>query len=932
MLKFSDLSIDFKSYENSFDSLMKLFPGSYYPLLIMYLAHKGLLKIETDFDENNPCTLVSVDGKTLYDFFGKDLRNNVIRKGPEFNEDSDIETAWRKLGESIVKDRDIYVMLPFIDLLPMILAGKSVALVADVPEDDQVLDLINILGIKDPEPNTSAALLFFSIMLMFKCQARDYDQSLSEEEIADEKRMDYRIWADEFDNAMNKIMSYSNTKEWIQPQELTKLILTKYRFGGSIYNPFAGVASYAVQLHMPCGESPHSFIIEDSIDDYYYAEEINELTWAIGKLRLMALYSDSRNYNLGDSSKWREGEVNNVISTPPFGLKITNEKGEQEYADHFVIRRGMDMVVDGGLVACVVPLSFLSRKDTEDVRKTMVDNKWLEAIVYLPENIFTFSKIRTAILFIRKEEHDKVIFADGTTSGYKKDKINIIDDEIIANLLLEGNYDPEFPLYDSDFRMVDDLPLSLYKKLRSNVFFDKIQKNEYNLAPGDYFSITIPEIEGFRLIQLKSLVKDCAQKASKKGEGRIIKLSKLSSDPFTPLTDEYLEVGNYDRLYNLVMENAILVSASNNLRPTLFRYNGGNVAYRRDLMHAFYIDSNKIHPEYLLWELTKGYVADQLRLKYNGDAISHLSLDDFLSVYIQVPETSSQALNIEREIFEDQKLLHFAKLEKELSELKDRQHEDYVKMLRQRKHRIQQVMNEFSPAFSLLNQFRKENGGVLRDSDIVAARTGKTVKDYFEKLESIIVKVENLVTKLIDKDKWQNPEPINICQFINDIPQHHISDKFVFQISYDNEMAEIFEGILPDFDNLIVLIAPDDLSTIFDNIINNALKYGFTEENRNDYVIRISMASEIIDNYPCVRIYVSNNGTPIHPSLDRSRFFDWGYGTGTGTGTWELKTIVEHYGGKVTLNDYQGIDDGFQVEYEIVLPLIKSEVWKKKLG
>jgi hypothetical protein len=41
MLKFADLSVDFKSYQNSLNSYMKLFPGSYTPLLIMYLAHKG---------------------------------------------------------------------------------------------------------------------------------------------------------------------------------------------------------------------------------------------------------------------------------------------------------------------------------------------------------------------------------------------------------------------------------------------------------------------------------------------------------------------------------------------------------------------------------------------------------------------------------------------------------------------------------------------------------------------------------------------------------------------------------------------------------------------------------------------------------------------------------------------------------------------------
>lgn len=921
MLKFADLSVDLKSYDNSFDSLMKLIPDSYFPLLIMYLAHKDMLRLETNFDENNPCTLVSVDGETLHNFFGKDFLKNVIQKKPDFEDKTDFESAFDKFVESILKDRDIYVISPFVKLFPLIQAGKSVALVADVPEGDQVLDLINILGIKNPAPDISAALLFFSYMLLSKCHPTHYDQTLSEEEIADAKSVDNRIWVEDFEAAMNKVMSYSNNKEWMQPRELTRLILSKYH-SGSIYNPFAGVASYAVQLHMPYGEGDY-YYIKSSIGDYYYADEINELTWAVGKLRLMALCSDSRNYVLGDSSEWREGVANNVISTPPFGIKITNEKGEMEFADHFVIRRGMDMVVDGGLVACVVPLSFLSRKDTEDVRRTIVDNKWLEAIVYLPENIFAFSKIRTAILFIRKEEHNRVILADGTTSVYKRNKVNIIDDEVIANLLPEGNYDPEFPLYDSnDFRMVDDLPLSLYKKLRSVVYFDRIQENEYNLAPGDYFTNIIPEIEGFHLLQLKSLVKSTTKTASEKGEGKIIKPSMLSSDPFTPLTEEGLEFGGYDKPYNIISEDALLVSAFSNLRPTLFRYNGGKVAYRRDLLHAIYIDSNKILPEYLLWELTKGYVADQLRLKYKGDAIIRLSLDDFLSIYIQVPNLKSQ----EKKIYEDQKILHFAKIEKELSVLKDKQHDDYVKMLRQRKHRIQQVMNEFAPAFSLLDKCREKNGGILRDDDIVAARTGETVSSYFNKLHHILSKVENLVTYLVDKEHWDSPAYINIDSFVDNIPQHHLSDKFDIQTLHDHDVYIEEEGEIIDLNNdRFININEDDLAIIFDNIIANASKWGFTDSIRRDYRIRIDVSDTSIGGKSAVRICISNNGNPIHESVDRKRFFDWGYGSGTGIGTWQLKDIVEHYGGTIKLNENPEEASGFVTEYEIILPLAYEE-------
>jgi signal transduction histidine kinase len=611
-----------------------------------------------------------------------------------------------------------------------------------------------------------------------------------------------------------------------------------------------------------------------------------------------------------------------VISTPPFGLKITNERGELEFADHYVIRRGMDMVVDGGLVACVVPLSFLSRKDTEDIRKTMVDNKWLEAIVYLPENIFAFSKIRTAILFIRKEKHNRVIFADGTTSVYKRNKVNIIDDELIANLLVKAEYNPEFAIFDSGFRMVDELPLSLYKKLRSDVFFDRIQENDYNLAPGDYFTDIIPKIEGFHHLQLKRLVKSTAKTASEKGEGKIIKPSMLSSDPFTPLTEEGLELGGYDKPYNIISEDALLVSAFSNLRPTLFRYNGGKVAYRRDLLHAIYIDSNKILPEYLLLELTKGYVADQLRLKYKGDAISRLSLDDFLSIYIQVPNFKSQ----EKEIYEDQKILHFAKIEKELSVLKDKQHDDYVKMLRQRKHRIQQVMNEFAPAFSLLDKCREKNGGILRDDDIVAARTGETVSSYFNKLHHILNKVENLVTFLVDKEHWESPTIINIDSFVDNIPQHHLSDKFDIQTLHDHDIYIEEEGETVDLNNdRFININEDDLAIIFDNIIANASKWGFTDSIRRDYRIRIDVSDTSIDGKSAVRICISNNGNPIHQSVDRKRLFEWGYGSGTGIGTWQLKDIVEHYGGTIKLNENPEETSGFVTEYEIILPLAYEE-------
>lgn len=921
MLKFADLSVDMKSYENSLNSYMKLFPGSYMPLLIMFLSREGLLELEKDVDANSNRIILSVIKNEIADFLKDQHPLISLDEEDKIKEGEDLNEFLVRLYK---KGYDASVFTTLLEMVIIDQATTSVSMVIDTAGSDDILDVKDSIMKYEPQMHEKAALLFF--YLMIKRQTEIHHQKTYVPNTDREDKLGAVDWVLAFDDVLEKIQGYAGNKVWMQPKELTKLVLTKWK-GGSIYNPFAGIGSYAVQLHMPCGESEYDFYFDRGVGNHYYAEEIDELSWAIGKLRLMAQYSDSDNYNLGDSSEWRGGVANNVISTPPFGLKITNEDGKQEFADHFVVRRGMDMVADGGLVACVVPLSFLSRKDTADVRKTMIDNQWLEAIAYLPANLFSYSSIRTAILFIRKEKHNRVILADGTTSFYGKG----LDDEKVANLLYEKDLDLAVPFsasyYDSNCRMDEELPLSLYKKLRSVAYFDKIKKNDYSLAPGEYFSDIVPEIDGFSLIQLNKLTHDSAEPVKESGHGKIVKPSMLTSDIFSPLQEVDLEDGDFDESFNIITKDAILVSPFGNLRPTLFKYNGGKVAYRRDRLHAIYVDESKILPEYLLLELSKDYVTDQLRLKYKGDAISRLPLYDLLSVVIQCPEVKSQALRIEKDIVEERRLLHFAKLEKELFALKDKQHDDYVKMLRQRKHRIQQVMNEFAPAFSLLNECRKENGGILHDGDVVAARTGETVDSYFNKLANIVEKVENLVTNLVDKDHWDETEKIDIDDFVANIPKHHVSDKYEFQIFINKDKDptdEVDETVAEGTATIgrFVLMNKGDLSTVFDNIIANASKWGFNEDNRRDYRIRIEVFNEYVEKGLAVRICISNNGTPIHPSVDRKRFFEWGYGSGTGIGTWQLKDIIEHYGGSIRLVEDVDAIAGFQTKYEIVLPLM----------
>jgi signal transduction histidine kinase len=909
---------------------MKLFPGSYTPLLIMYLAHKGLLKLVHEFEENDSRILVSVDGKSLHDFFGDGILKELIQDPVVWEQKNmSLQDVINSINRSILKDRDVYVMLPFVDLLPFIVSGKPVALIADVSKDDQISDLIKIIVSSDHSSDTPAALLFFSVMLMKKYEpfAEDDEdtEEKSPEEREEEKAFENELLIEDFEKTLDKIQSYSSEKFWSQPKELSRVILTQYK-GGSIYNPFAGLASYATQLLVEVGWPTHC-IPSKNIGDHYYGEEISELAWAIGKLRLLAYCADSQNYNVGDSTKWRGGTANNVLCTPPFGLRIENEDGKMEYVESFVIRRGLDMLADDGLLACVVPQSFLYRKDSEKLRKRIVESGWLESIVYLPEKLFENTAIRTAVIFIRKSEHKSVNLVNATDAAYRKNsRLNVLDEEVVANLLCHSSYPSSF-IYDSRELMEEELPESEFEKLRIRVANRSIAKSNYDLSPGNYLLDTVSASGGYKLISLRDVVSGIPESVGSEGTGKVIRPALLSKDVYTPLHSTDLLETNYKAHFKVIDQDAILFSPISANHPTLFKCIDGDKAYIDPTqMGAVFLNSQAILPEYVLVELEKPYVREQLQLLSKGNVMPRIMVEDFLQVRIQVPDSRSLALNLEKESYDNAKALHFSKINEELVVLKDKQHSDYVKMLRQRKHRIQQLMNEFAPAFALLDKCRVKNNGILHNDDIVAARTGETVESYFHKMNAIVEKIETLVTNLVDKDHWDAPSSLNIDSYVHKIPSTHISDKYGFQLLFSENgisIEEEGEPILPDGRN--VEISENDISTIFDNIIANADKWGFTDETRKDYRIRIEVSDGMIDNRKAAIITISNNGEPIHPSVDRKRFFEWGYGSGTGIGTWQLKDIVEHYGGSIQLNEYPDDVAGFCTEYEIVLPLIINE-------
>ena len=115
-----------------------------------------------------------------------------------------------------------------------------------------------------------------------------------------------------------------------------------------------------------------------------------------------------------------------------------------------------------------------------------------------------------------------------------------------------------------------------------------------------------------------------------------------------------------------------------------------------------------------------------------------------------------------------------------------------------------------------------------------------------------------------------------------------------------------------------LLISPSDMQRLVSNIVDNARKHGFTDHNRNDYVIKVTLSIDSEKNMFVLDF--QNNGNPLPDGMNKLRYGikgeKAGKTAGTGIGGSYVKSFVEHYGG-----DYDVFMDNGWTVIRIYLPI-----------
>lgn len=223
--------------------------------------------------------------------------------------------------------------------------------------------------------------------------------------------------------------------EFYTPPEVSELMaeIMDMSEGEDACDPACGSGS----LLMKCGRR----VVAKTGSKKYalYGQESIGSTWALAKMNMFLHGEDNHRIEWGDTlrnPKLLDGEdrlkhFDVVVANPPFSLdKWGHDTAAHDRFGRF--RRGLPPRTKGdyafilhmvetmkprtGRMAVVVPHGVLFRGSTEGaIRKKLIEENLLDAVIGLPEKLFYGTSIPAAILIFRKNKSDRdVLFIDAS--------------------------------------------------------------------------------------------------------------------------------------------------------------------------------------------------------------------------------------------------------------------------------------------------------------------------------------------------------------------------------------------------------------------------------------------------------------------------------------------------------------------------------------
>ena len=238
--------------------------------------------------------------------------------------------------------------------------------------------------------------------------------------------------------------------EFYTPSEVSTLLakLVGAKDGDRIYDPTCGSGSLLIKAAKEVGTQNFRL----------YGQERNGQTQALAKMNMFLHEINDAVIEWGDTLRnplhlenERLMKFDKIVSNPPFSL---DKWGAEELKDDTYGRFNMGLppkskgdfafishilasLNENGTAGIILPHGVLFRAASEGkIRKQIIENNWLDAVVGLPENLFFGTGIPACILIFKKNKVDNnVVFIDASNGFDKGKNQNILRDEDIEKIL-----------------------------------------------------------------------------------------------------------------------------------------------------------------------------------------------------------------------------------------------------------------------------------------------------------------------------------------------------------------------------------------------------------------------------------------------------------------------------------------------------------------
>jgi type I restriction enzyme M protein len=249
--------------------------------------------------------------------------------------------------------------------------------------------------------------------------------------------------------------------EFYTPKQVSKLLaqLAAPKPGDRICDPSCGSGGLLIEA---------AALVEQqgSRDFALFGQEVNGSTWALARMNMFLHSKDAARIEWGDTINSpalveadRLMRFNVVVANPPFSLDKwggpdveadrysrfwrglpPKSKGDYAFITHMI----ETALPQEGRVAVVVPHGVLFRGGAEGrIRRALIEENLLDAVIGLPGNLFPTTSIPVAVLVFdrarekggRFEQYRKVLFVDASRDFQPGKNQNALLDEHLARIV-----------------------------------------------------------------------------------------------------------------------------------------------------------------------------------------------------------------------------------------------------------------------------------------------------------------------------------------------------------------------------------------------------------------------------------------------------------------------------------------------------------------